>query len=194
MLCNGVDVTAPDAVDFDALYARIGPRLWRAILAFTGGGRDLTDDVVAEAFVRTFEAGDSVRSPDAYVYRVAFRLAARELRQRPATEEAKVAVAQEDDLALVELFDVLKQLSPGQRAAIYLRYETDLPVAEIAHLMGRRREPCGSIYCEDAASWPRCWGMRTMTESWKTKLHVLSDRARWQQAAIARRRRSASFG
>jgi RNA polymerase sigma-70 factor (ECF subfamily) len=130
-----VDVTVPDSIDFDALYSRIGPPLWRAILAFTGGRRDLTDDVVAEAFVRTFEAGASVRSPDAYVYRVAFRLAARELRQRTTIEQVEVTIVQQD-LALVELFDMLKQLSPGQRAAIYLRYEADLPVAEIAHLMG----------------------------------------------------------
>jgi RNA polymerase sigma-70 factor, ECF subfamily len=130
-----VDVTTGDTTDFEALYSEVGPRLWRAILAFTGGRRDLTDDVVAEAFVRTIEAGDSVRRPDAYAYRIAFRLAARELR-RPSTIAEVEDAAVEQALPLIELFDALKRLSPGQRAAIFLRYEADLPVADIAHLMG----------------------------------------------------------
>jgi RNA polymerase sigma-70 factor (ECF subfamily) len=130
-----VEVTAGDATDFEALYADIGPRLWRAILAFTGGRRDLTDDVVAEAFVRTMEAGASVRRPDAYAYRIAFRLAAGELRRPPTTADVE-DVAIREDPALAELFDGLMRLSPGQRAAIFLRYDTDLPVAEIARLMG----------------------------------------------------------
>ena len=134
-LCKGVDVTTEDATDFLALYSEVDPRLWRAILAFTGGRRDLTDDVVAEAFARTLEAGNSVRQPGAYVYRVAFRLAAQELR-RPTTNEDVASRTVYQDPALVELFDALMRLSPGQRAAIYLRYEADLPVADIAHLMG----------------------------------------------------------
>jgi DNA-directed RNA polymerase specialized sigma24 family protein len=31
---------------------------------------------------------------------------------------------------------VFKHLSPGQRAAFFLRYKTDLPIKEVAHLMG----------------------------------------------------------
>ncbi|HZB02599.1 MAG TPA: sigma-70 region 4 domain-containing protein, partial [Actinomycetota bacterium] len=30
----------------------------------------------------------------------------------------------------------LRTLSPGQRAAVFLRYQADLPVAEVARLMG----------------------------------------------------------
>jgi RNA polymerase sigma-70 factor, ECF subfamily len=127
-------VTTEDATNFEVLYSEVGPRLWRAILAFTGGRRDLTDDVVAEAFVRTIEAGGSVRRPDAYVYRIAFRLAARELRRPATTEDVGGATVQQDP-ALAELFDALMRLSPGQRAAIFLRYEADLPVADIADLM-----------------------------------------------------------
>jgi RNA polymerase sigma-70 factor (ECF subfamily) len=130
-----VGVATEDETDFETLYSKVGPRLWRAILAFTGGRRDLTDDVVAEAFVRTIEAGGSVRRPDAYVYRIAFRLAARELRRSSTMTEVDGATAHQD-LGLAELFDALMRLSPGQRAAIFLRYEADLPVADIAHLMG----------------------------------------------------------
>jgi RNA polymerase sigma-70 factor, ECF subfamily len=126
---------AEDAVDFETLYGEVGPRRWRSILAFTGGDRDLTDDVVSEAFARTLEAGASVHDPPSYVYRVAFRLAAHELRRGIPALEAPVAVHPADG-SLAELFDALRRLSPGQRAAIFLRYEADLPVGEIARLMG----------------------------------------------------------
>jgi hypothetical protein len=77
---------------------------------YTGGHREMTDDVVAEAFVRTLERGDSVRDRASYVYRVAFRLAASELR-RPAT----VAEVPEHGLMSINedshaLFTALRQL------------------------------------------------------------------------------------
>ena len=34
------------------------------------------------------------------------------------------------------MLGALRQLSPGQRAAVYLRYQADLPVTKIADLMG----------------------------------------------------------
>lgn len=113
----------------------MGPRLWRAVLAYTGGRRDLTDDVVAEAFARTLERGSDVRMPEAYLYRIAFRLAASELRRSPTVGEVP-DVAVWDEPGLAELFDALRDLSPGQRAAVFLRYQADLPVAKVAKLMG----------------------------------------------------------
>jgi RNA polymerase sigma-70 factor (ECF subfamily) len=120
---------------FDELYRRAGPRLWRAVLAYTGGRRDLTDDVVAEAFARTLERGSSVRAPEPYLYRVAFRLAAAELRRDRTMADVPERVAGADP-ELVEVFEALRELSPGQRAAVFLRYQADLPVAEVARLMG----------------------------------------------------------
>jgi len=120
---------------FDALYADVGPRLWRAVLAYTGGARDLTDDVVAEAFARTLERGAAVRDRQAYLFRVAFRLAARELGRQPTVGEVPDAGTW-DDPGLAEVFDALRALSPGQRAALFLRYQADLPVHEVARLMG----------------------------------------------------------
>lgn len=121
---------------FDALYAEVGPRLWRAILAYSGGRRDIADEVVAEAFARTLESGARVRDPKSYVFRIAFRLAANELRrQRPTAFVPETSV--EQDRGLVELLDALKKLSPTQRAAIYLRYEVGLSVGEVAELLGR---------------------------------------------------------
>lgn len=120
---------------FEMLYRRTGPRLWRAVHAYTGGRREITDDVVAEAFARTIDRGRAVRDPDRYLYRVAFRLAAQELRRPSTVADVPDRPAPDDD-GLVDLFSALRRLSPSQRAAIYLRYQADLPVAEIARLMG----------------------------------------------------------
>jgi RNA polymerase sigma-70 factor, ECF subfamily len=134
-LCKGVDVDVNRRTEFDRLYEEVGPRLWRSILAFTGGRRDLTDDVVAEAFLRTLESGDDVRDRPAYVYRIAFRLAAREL-SRPSDSSQIPEIPVEDDPGLGELFDALRSLSPSERAAVYLPYELDLPMAQIADILG----------------------------------------------------------
>jgi len=82
---SGSGLELDEGLGFDEPYAEVGPRLWRAVLADVGGNRDLADDVVAEAFARTLERGSTVRDPPAYLFRVAFRLAARELRRRPST-------------------------------------------------------------------------------------------------------------
>ena len=120
---------------FDELYRRAGPRLWRAVLAYTGGRREITDDVVAEAFARTLERASGIRAIEPYLYRVAFRLAASELRRAPTVADVPdMARTLNPDLS--ELFDAMGTLSPGQRAAVFLRYQADLPVVEVARLMG----------------------------------------------------------
>jgi RNA polymerase sigma factor (sigma-70 family) len=120
---------------FDELYRRAGPRLWQAVLAYSGGRRDITDDVVAEAFARTLERAAHVRSFEPYLYRIAFRLAAAELRRDPTVATVPES-GEHADPELSELFEAMRSLSPGQRAAVFLRYQGDLPVAEVARLMG----------------------------------------------------------
>ncbi len=124
-----------EETDFEALYRRTGPRLWRAVLAYTGGRREVTDDVVAEAFARTLAQDSGVREPERYLYRVAFRLAAQELRRMPTVAAPPDIAAPAVDDGFRELFEALRHLSPGQRTALYLRYQADLPVGEIAGLM-----------------------------------------------------------
>jgi RNA polymerase sigma-70 factor (ECF subfamily) len=132
---RSVEVWVDEEQRFDELYRKAGPRLGRAVLAYTGGRRELTDDVVAEAFARTLERAATVRSFEPYLYRVAFRLAASELRRAPTVADVP-DTARTFDPDLSELFEALRILSPGQRAAIFLRYQADLPVAEVARLMG----------------------------------------------------------
>lgn len=120
--------------DYAALYREIGPQLWRAILAYSGGRRDIADDAVGEAFARAMESRVRIRSPYPWLYRTAFRIAAAELRRD--VREGPEDEAHLDDPAIADLMRAMRQLSPKARAAIYLHYQADLPVREVARLTG----------------------------------------------------------
>ena len=118
--------------DYAALYREIGPQLWRAILAYSGGRRHVADDAVGEAFARAMENRTSIRSPYPWLYRTAFRIAAAELRRE--VREGPEEDAYLDDPATGDLWRAMGQLPPKTRAAIYLHYQADLPVREVARL------------------------------------------------------------
>jgi RNA polymerase sigma-70 factor (ECF subfamily) len=127
-------VATPAEHDFDRLFRDEAPGVWRTMLAFTGGRSDVAEDAVSEAFARAFARRGRIRDPIAWVYRVAFRLAAEELRhdrRRAAPVEAETAEPE-----LVGVFAALRQLSPNQRAAVVMRYVADLDVNEVARRMG----------------------------------------------------------
>jgi RNA polymerase sigma-70 factor (ECF subfamily) len=120
--------------DFDALWREAGPRIWRAVYAYAGGRREVADDAVAEAFARVIAREDAVRDAEAYLYRVAFRIASAEMKRTSLqTEMAESATEMPEGLA--DLLAALRRLSPSQRAAMYLFYRADLPVSEVARIM-----------------------------------------------------------
>lgn len=120
--------------DYSELYREVGPPLWRAILVYSGGRRDIADDAVGEAFVRAIEGDGRIRRPFPWLYRTAFRIAAAELRrEKDLPERAEPYL---DDPATGDLMRALRCLSPSQRAAVFLHYQADQPVREVARLMG----------------------------------------------------------
>jgi RNA polymerase sigma-70 factor, ECF subfamily len=121
-----------DAHDFEAIWRTQGPAIWRAVLAYGGGRRDIADDAVAEAFARVMERGSEVRDPVAYLYRIAFRIAAADLRSVPSELED---LAIDDPEPLVDLLAAMRSLSPAERAAVYLHYRADMPVRDIARIL-----------------------------------------------------------
>jgi RNA polymerase sigma-70 factor, ECF subfamily len=123
------------AHDFARLFREDGPGLWRTIYAFTGGRRDLTEDVTAEAFARGLAYADTIRDPLPWLYRTAFRLAQDELRKE-RRRRVPEPWEQQDPPEVAGLMQALRELSPNQRAAIVLRYEADLTTAEVARRMG----------------------------------------------------------
>ena len=125
-----------DGHDFDEIWRNDGATLWRALVAYAGGRRDVADDAVAEAFARAIDAGDAVREPVPYLYRVAFRVAAAELRRRESSEVPDARSIEVDHEALSDLLAAMRRLSPSQRAAVYLHYQADMPVRDVAASMG----------------------------------------------------------
>lgn len=121
--------------DFERVFREDGPGLWRTIYAFTGGRRDIAEDVTAEAFARAIAHGRTIREPLPWLYRTAFRLAQDELRKERRRSEPQID-APSDPPEVAGLMEALRRLSPNQRAAIVLRYEADLPTHEVARRMG----------------------------------------------------------
>jgi RNA polymerase sigma-70 factor (ECF subfamily) len=99
------------------------------------------EEIAQDAFVRLLENWKKVSRydrPGAWVRRVAIRLAA-----RAAKREAKGAVTtlnwQEPphpESVDLHLMDAIRQLPPRQRAVIALFYMEDLPVSEVADILG----------------------------------------------------------
>jgi RNA polymerase sigma-70 factor, ECF subfamily len=123
----------------EELFRRESPRLWRALMSFSAGRAEVADEAVSEAFARAVASGDTIEQPVAWLYRVAFRIAAKELRRerdRGALEAPSTAAAATEQDEFGELFSALARLPPNQRAAVFLYYRCDLPVREVADRLG----------------------------------------------------------
>ena len=121
---------------FDEVWREHGPTIWRAVYVYAGGRRDIADDAVAEAFARAMEQPNPIKNPVAYIYRLAFQAAAMERKRMTDLREPPDVAGPVPDGYGHDIMGALRRLSPGQRAAIYLHYRVDLPVAEVAAAMG----------------------------------------------------------
>jgi RNA polymerase sigma-70 factor (ECF subfamily) len=121
--------------DYADIYRSVAPNLWRAVYVYAGGNREIADDAVAEAFARAIQNDGTIRKPASWLYRCAFRIAAAEIRLAN-TERTLPDRVYEQTHGTVELFCALRKLSPSQRVTVYLHYEVDMPVREIASYTG----------------------------------------------------------
>jgi RNA polymerase sigma-70 factor (ECF subfamily) len=117
------DLSGPEDDDagrrLERVYREHAARLWRAVL-LASGSREVADDAVAEAFAQALRRGRSVRDPAAWVWRVAFRLAAGELKER-----GRVEAFEDDPVAglpdpFIDLWSALARLPLKQRASVVL--------------------------------------------------------------------------
>ena len=134
---------------FEAFAAGAMDTLFRTGCLLTGDAGD-AEDLVQETFLRVARRWNRVESMDhpvAYARRILVNLvldgAERRTRRRAelgpsvaeaADESARRALLQVDDLA--EFRWAVAQLPPRQRAVLVLRYWEDLPVAEVADILG----------------------------------------------------------
>lgn len=120
----------------ERLFHESSEQVWRALYAFAGGDAHVADDALAEAFARAIQYRKGIRDPLRWIYRTAFRLAARELRRRRRDDVLGTQADRSTTPGLDELMDLLRLLSPSQRAAVTLHYYLDLPVKEVASRLG----------------------------------------------------------
>jgi RNA polymerase sigma factor (sigma-70 family) len=119
--------------------AEFGQVLRTVELILPAGGR--AEDVTQEAFLKILLHWDRVsryERPDAWVRRVAVRLAFRWLRRDRLWALVGRGLVQTEP-APASRFDVagaVRRLPGSQRAAIVLHYYEDRPVAEIASILG----------------------------------------------------------
>ena len=81
------ELTALDAIE--QTYRDQGAKLLRALYAYTGSA-EIAEDAVAEAFAQALRSRDQIRNVEPWIWRVAFRKAARDLqrKERSAPSEA----------------------------------------------------------------------------------------------------------
>src|SRR5205823_3942106 len=111
------DVSVAERHDLERVYREQGRRLWWAVLAYSGD-REIASDAVAEAFAQALRASGGVREPAKWVWRVAFRLAAAEMKARRTGQGRPVEASYEMDHRAREVLAALAQLSARQRSAI----------------------------------------------------------------------------
>jgi RNA polymerase sigma-70 factor (ECF subfamily) len=119
----------------ERLYREEGRRLWWALVAYSGD-QDVASDAVAEAFAQALGRADSLRDPLAWIWRVAFRVAAGELKRRRRLDHRLPEVGDPGEQRANELLSLLRRLPEKQRAAIVLHYYADRPVRDVAAALG----------------------------------------------------------
>lgn len=129
-----------DELEYAWLFRAEYPMVLRTVYLILGD-RGRAEDVTQEAFVQLLSHWKKVsryERPDAWVRRVAIRLAMRTLRRDRLRgvlerETGRTDVIRPPD---VDLADALRQLPVKQRACVLLFYFEDRPIAEIVHILG----------------------------------------------------------
>jgi RNA polymerase sigma-70 factor (ECF subfamily) len=131
-------VREDDRLEYEWLFRAAYPRIRRTVTSIVGNPQS-AEDVTQEAFLKLLQHWRKVKSleqPDAWVRRVAIRMAVRHARReasRGSVEtDASPPPTPEPD---VDLHRAIANLSPMQRAAVVMYYLDDQPVTEIARVL-----------------------------------------------------------
>jgi RNA polymerase sigma-70 factor (sigma-E family) len=137
----------PPPDDLAAFYADQYDRVWGALALFTGDRR-LAEELAQEAFVKTCQHWEKVRTmdaPGAWVHRVGINLAISRARrrrtelrvvQREAHDARTASVAADAGLGDAAVRAAVAALPDDERAVVVLRFHADLSVAAAAAALG----------------------------------------------------------
>lgn len=121
--------------ELERVYREQGARLWRAVLAFAGD-REVASDAVAEAFAQALRRGEALRSPERWVWRAAFRIAAGELKDQGTQDALVGGGSYEMPDPRTDVLEALAELSPHQRAVVLLHDYAGYSANEAAAILG----------------------------------------------------------
>jgi RNA polymerase sigma factor (sigma-70 family) len=133
-------VSSGRAGSFEDLFRDQYPHVLREAV-FVLNDRDLAKEVVNEAFTRLYTRWRRVSrydKPGAWVRRVAIRLAVRRLERRGREVPHEETATWDEPGGAEDVRSAVRQLAPQQRAAVMLHYFDDLPLAEVARVLGCR--------------------------------------------------------
>lgn len=137
----------PGDVDEAAAYcAKVRPWLVGSLSLYCGDA-DVAEELAQDTLARVWDRWPDVRTmaaPEAWTYRVALNLASSHYRRRAAERRAagrsaalRTTVASSADAAdAIAVRQAVSGLPRRQRAALVLRYYADLPVNQVADLLG----------------------------------------------------------
>lgn len=159
-----------DEATFRAWYEAALPRVYGYLFNRCGRDRELAEDLTQQTFVDAYrtQARSSADDPMAWVigvarHRLADHFRALERRERGIlrllTRSSQPAVSWLGDLEPEgALVDAVRRLPAAQRAAITLRYIDDLPVREVAALLGRSEGAVESLLSRGRETLRRATG------------------------------------
>jgi RNA polymerase sigma-70 factor (ECF subfamily) len=131
-------VRKEDRLEYEWFFRAAYPRIRRTVISILRNPES-AEDVTQDAFLKLLQHWPKVKSldqPDAWVRRVAIRLAVRyakrEAGRRSVETDNGPTPAREPD---VDLDRAIAILSPMQRAAVVMYYLDDQQVAEIARVL-----------------------------------------------------------
>lgn len=136
---------------FNRLYEENFDKIYRYIVLRIGN-RTEAEDVTQQVFVNAFQSISSFKWQgipfSAWLFRIAHnqvvdflrkqsRLTAAPLEDSLASEELRPEQAAEHNLDIKQLLSATRQLTEAQRQVISLRFTSELPIAQVAKLMGK---------------------------------------------------------
>jgi RNA polymerase sigma factor (sigma-70 family) len=139
---NGVSPVAEAACDqarpqgLEQLYRRHWAELVR-LATLLSGSRDFAEDVVQDAFLRLHRSGTVPEKPLAYLRRSVVNGVIDHRRRKTVESTHRWSVQLVESIPEIpRLTPHLERLPERQRDALVLRYYLDLPLKEIAKLLG----------------------------------------------------------
>jgi RNA polymerase sigma-70 factor (ECF subfamily) len=117
------------------LFREEAPRLWRSLLLSTQDP-EIASDAVAEAFAQALRRGAELRDPLAWVWRVAFRVAAGEMQSKRSLGQLGADPGYEVPEPLFDLVRALRTLTEHQRTAVVLADYAGYSHRQIATVLG----------------------------------------------------------